>query len=495
MKLGMKRLNLAIFGTILIPFAAMAANEGTPVYYQTQKTNANQANYGAYAQQGYTNYVGQSGQKQVVGTRSYTYQTERPVIPTITGTMTPNGIAMPVADEPSTKFFADYARRFADFNFKTGVNSILEWDNMIFNEITVGAEHTFNIRNFDLMVYGKYTYGDMASGGWSVDYDLEPYDPSYPDYGIFTISVGDMSGDTNHLRFGIGAKHVWDIGGWKLTPSIGYEIFKHNLEMSDHIYPNPGIYLPLMTENGQYVFGNANGDYFALGINDTPPEDWYQVCMSPEDIKVISEAGIGPGGQLPSLVPGDYNDGMGDIPWGVGPGECVIIGGDGAIRIPGTTHIYNTTWSGIYFGLELEKQMTLSDKLRFYVQFGLPNYKSEGIWPNRTDWQQNPSFIDEGSNGAYSYLAEMEYNMKLSDRLQLALKVDTNLFYVGKIGGELYVAEYSTWLIDEYGQYVLDEFGLPILETYSAHTEKISESLKHAQWQSFGIHLGLKYSF
>jgi len=124
----------------------------------------------------------------------------------------------------------------------------------------------------------------------------------------------------------------------------------------------------------------------------------------------------------------------------------------------------------------------------------MPKYSSEGIWPNRDDWQQNPSFLDEGSNGAYSYTAEMEYNMKLSDRVQLALKVDTNCFHVGKIGGELYVASYSQFVIKD-GQYVLDENGNPILETIPAHTEKINDQLKRATWQSFGLHLGIKYAF
>lgn len=192
---------------------------------------------------------------------------------------------------------------------------------------------------------------------------------------------------------------------------------------------------------------------------------------------------------------GDYDPAMGTIPWGVEPGDCVIIGGDGMVRIDGTTHIYNTTWSGFYVGLEVEKQMTLNDKLRFYVQFGLPKYSSEGIWPNRTDWQQNPSFLDEGSKGAYSYIAEMEYNYRLSDRLQLSLKVDTNCFHVGNIPGKLYVAEYSHYLVDENGQYILDDNNLPILETVPAHTEDVSNSLKYATWQSFGLHIGVKYAF
>lgn len=488
---------VSLLSVFFMPFVALASNEGVPSYYQNNSTTTvNRSAYNQYQRQGYTTYVGQSGGKQIVESRSYSYQVPRPVVPQISGTMTTNGIAMPVAEEAATSVYAKYARRFADFEFETGVNSVLEWDDMIYNEIGVGVQHNFSLRNFDMFAYGEYSMGYMSHGGLSMDYDLKPYDESDPSYGIFTISVGDQTGKTNHLKLGIGAHHIWDIGGWKLSPSFGYEIFNHNLEMSDHLYPNPGIFLPLMTNMGDYVYGDVNGNYYALPINMEAPEDWYQVCMSPEDIKLVQAPAGGAIIDLRTeLVTGDYNPDMGYVPWGVDSGECVIIGGDGPILVDGTTHIYNTTWSGFYIGLEIEKQMTLVDKLRFYFQVGLPKYSSEGIWPNRTDWQQNPSFIDEGNNGAYSYTAEMEYNYKLSDRMQLAIKVDTDYFYVGKIGGELYLAEYSQYLVDENGFYILDDNGFPILETVPASTQYISEQLKHAAWQSFGLHIGIKYSF
>ena len=505
----MKAGAISFLSGFFAPLAVFAANEGVPSYYQTAAAQtANQAAYGQYAAQGYTKYVGQSGNKQVVGSRTYSYQVPRVQMPTMMGTMTANGVAMPMQSEPATHIYAGYSRRFADFEFETGVNSILEWDDMIWNEIRVGARHNFSLRDFDLSVFGEYAHGTMASGGLSMDYDLKPFDKNDPAYGIFTISMGDQSGRSNHFRFGLSAHHIWDIGGWKLSPTIGYEIFKHNLEMSNHYYPNPGVYLPLMTDKGEYVFGNESGEYFSVPVGVTPPDDWYQVCMSPEDIKVVTNPPTGTGvNGFPylgdALMTGDYEIAMGTIPWGVDANECVIIGGDGPVVVDGTTHIYNTTWSGFYVGLEVEKQVTLKDKLRFYVQFGMPEYSSEGIWPNRTDWQQNPSFLDEGSNGAYSYTAEMEYNYKMSDRVQLSLKVDTNLFHVGKIPGELYVAEYSQYVIDENGQYVTQtiiaedgtKYEIPLLETVPAHTEKVADSLKRATWQSFGLHLGIKYSF
>ena len=507
-------------GMILAPMVAFAANEGVPSYYQTSSgPNANQIGYGQYSKQGYSKYVGSSGQSQVVGTRTTTYQVPvpppAPAVPTVYGTMTPNGVATAPDKERGTSLYGDYTRRFADFEFKTGVNSVLEWDDMVFNELTVGARHNFSLRDFDLFAYGQYTYGKMEHGGLSMDYDLEPYDPTYYNEGIFTISMGGQDGHSNHLKFGIGAHHIWDIAGWKLSPSIGYEIFKHNLKMFDHYYPNPGIYLPLLTVNGDYVYGDAAGNYYVFPQDSIPPDDLYQVCMSPEDIKLVNTSVIAPGGGAylgtgsDSLPTVDYDPSMGYSPWGVAPGDCVIIGGDGPIIAEGTTHVYNTTWSGFFVGLEIEKQMTLADKLRFYVQFGLPKYSSDGIWPMRDDWQQNPSFVDEGSNGAYSYTAEMEYNLRLSERLQLALKVDTNYFHVGNIGGKLYIAEYTDIAYDNEGNPIWTEetvcdplnpancqtIIVPELEIVPAHTEDISDSLKRAIWQSFGLHVGFKFAF
>ena len=179
----MKAGKVPFLSLIFAPFVAYAANEGVPAYYQSAPAqNANQASYGRYMDQGYTKYVGQSGSKQVVGSRTYSYQVPRPQsLPTFSGTMTTNGIALPPESEPSTSIYAGYSRRFSDFEFETGVNSILEWDDMIWNEIRVGARHNFSLRDFDLSLYGEYAYGNMAGGGLSMDYDLKPFETQYPE--------------------------------------------------------------------------------------------------------------------------------------------------------------------------------------------------------------------------------------------------------------------------------------------------------------------------
>ncbi len=483
--------------TILLGFCAsvpaMASNEGVPSYYQKNATSMNRAGYGSYQNRGYQNYV-TPGSKQVVSSKTTTYQVPSASAANVSrGATTKNGIARAASDENGFSVYGGYSRRFADFEFTTSVNSVLEWDDMQFNELTAGARYNFSIRNFDMMAFGEYTYGKMATGGLSMDYDLRPYNDSILNEGIFTISVGDQSGDSHHMRFGIGARNIWDIGGWKLSPVIGYEIFKHNLQMNDHYYPNQGVYIPLMTADGYYVFGNAtNETYFPVAQSDVNAyaenDNYYQVCVSPAEIKVasINSAGGIEMNDLPAPT-----DPYSTLPWGVYYDECVVIGGDGPIMISGKTHEYNTTWSGFFVGLEIEKQMTWNDKLRFYGQISMPKYSSEGIWPNRTDWQQSPSFLDEGDGGALAYQLEMEYIMKLSDRLNLSLKADTNYFHIGEIGGEIYWAPYTEYTYTDNGDGTVDIMAT----TYPGYTESVAQALKEATWRSFGLYLGLKYSF
>ncbi|MBQ6012246.1 MAG: hypothetical protein IJL23_03960 [Alphaproteobacteria bacterium] len=73
--------------------------------------------------------------------------------------------------------------------------------------------------------------------------------------------------------------------------------------------------------------------------------------------------------------------------------------------------------------------------------------------------------------------------------MQISLKADTNYFHVGKISGELYVAKSVVYYEDELNP------GNWYAEEIPAYTEHVNEALKEANWRSFGLHLGLTYSF
>jgi len=497
----MRKRFFGFLAVLFIPFAAHG-REGTPVYYDNAYPAQYQRAPSAYMNQNV--YVGTMPQRQIIGQRSYTYQTPRSNNPIANGTMTANGVSLPRSDD--LVITAEFRRKYADFRFETGVQSILEWDGMVVNEIALHIEKDFVLRDYDVFAYAEYATGTVGGGGMSMDYDLRPYNNKEPDNGIFTISMGGQSGKIQDFKIGVGARHIWDVEGWKFSPILGYQVFKHDLKMNNHVYPNPAVYIPLMDQYGDYIFGDLNGNYYSVGQNQTDmaaANGWYQVCMSPEDLALAAvdpgtkQPIVGPDGELMTV---GYNPLYEYLPWGVGPGECIVVGGDGMIMINGVTHIYNTTWSGIFLGLEIEKQMTYTDALRFYAQVSMPHYRAEGTWPNRDDWQQNPSFIDEGDNGAFQYQMELEYTYKASERVQVSLKASTEYFSIGNIGGELYVAGRSYLALDEEGKPIVETdmssgFQVPILITEGPYTEKITDSLKSAVWQSFGLHLGVKYAF
>ena len=88
--------------TILLGFCAsvpaMASNEGVPSYYQKNATTMNRAGYGSYQDRGYQNYV-TPGSKQVVSSKTTTYNVPTVTTPTNRGATTKNGVSRAASDE------------------------------------------------------------------------------------------------------------------------------------------------------------------------------------------------------------------------------------------------------------------------------------------------------------------------------------------------------------------------------------------------------------
>ncbi len=465
---------------LLLPMLFISANlfgaskEGVPVYYQNLPVN------NVY-------YRGNSTPNNVVVARNTSYGQSQYRY----NNQTDFTSSKWNLEETGWALGADVGRRYADFTFETGVLSKLSWTNMIFNEIGVNLAKTFDLGDYPIQLKADYRHGTMADSGDSYDDDLRT-NPLDPYASLYTISVGKSEGKTDSFRLAVGAKDIWNLGGWKLTPYIGYEIFQHDLKMKDHRYPNQGVNIPALTQNGNYIFTDGDGTFYSgTEATDTYP---YQVCLSPEDLPIFTNFT----GTTTTLnqttwvsTPPDYP------PWGVSADQCVVIGGDGEILVDGITHIYNTTWSGFFVALGLEKQFSINDKLSAYAQIGVPYYESDGIWPNRTDWQQDPSFTDKGSGG-FSYKLEAEYTYAFSPSLKLSIKVDTDYYRKGKTEGTLYAAGY--W------DYTYDSDGIPetdcssgtcyyVMEYKNPESIHDPDALKWAEWQSFGLHIGLKTIF
>ncbi|MDR1696607.1 MAG: hypothetical protein LBR41_00070, partial [Rickettsiales bacterium] len=195
----MKMTKLGLLLLLSATPAFAASTEGVPYYYQNRA--------------GPNTYVGNARTQNVVASNSYSYTVPRTNVPVagggyidgngaIVGATTPNGVTG--MTNPAWILSAEYTRKYGNFQFKTGVNSVLEWDDMILNEIGARLEHNFSMRDIDLFAHAEYRIGTMSDGGFSMDYDLLPFDENRPNEGIFTISMGEQSGKTNYMRFGFG---------------------------------------------------------------------------------------------------------------------------------------------------------------------------------------------------------------------------------------------------------------------------------------------------
>ena len=92
----MKNTFLAFLCSFAASSACFASNEGVPSYYSNNSgMNANRAAYSKYQNYGYTKYVGNSGTKQILSSKNYSYQVPRAYVPNYAGSMTANGVSQP----------------------------------------------------------------------------------------------------------------------------------------------------------------------------------------------------------------------------------------------------------------------------------------------------------------------------------------------------------------------------------------------------------------
>lgn len=134
----------------------------------------------------------------------------------------------------------------------------------------------------------------------------------------------------------------------------------------------------------------------------------------------------------------------------------------------GTTHDYKTTWSGPFIGFDIKNQFTSGGFFSLGAEFGLPTYKGEGDWPNRTDLA-DPGFEDSGKFGdSYHVGLSMNYLGKISENLFLDLGMEFNYYHLSN--------------------------GEAKTNFYDGTSVTIEEEL-NATWKSISGNIGLRYNF
>lgn len=341
------------------------------------------------------------------------------------------------ATRPGFKLGAGISHQFAMWKFDMNTaGSRLHYDNLAWNVFDANAKYDFNAGSTMVRLDMGAQYGmqsgessmvddDLTGGGfflqnWNVDLNGDgTADQVWVQQG-HALSVGTSSGgDMLGLYAGLGLADAWRVGGFKITPSIGYRYFKYKVDTKHN---------------------------YGMSMDTVIGADNY--CMSE-------------GGEtqcLPMLVFVDSNNGplLGTI-------SGVDIDGDGVfdtfsyITVPtgavyaetentyyyyqdGVSHSYEVEWSGPYLALDFLYNMSNYDAVNARFEIGLPAYTATGDQPYRPDWQHPKSLEDKGGIGdAYHFGLGANWMHSLTNSLMLTVGMTFDYYSIGKADATSYL--------------------------------------------------------
>ncbi|MBN1783425.1 MAG: hypothetical protein JW812_00470 [Alphaproteobacteria bacterium] len=446
--MNFKHLALVLMGGFFAS-SAQAVEEGYPVYYNAY---ASDASCYSYDNRGVCNQRGSMHQAYRQSTQS-TRVSKR------------EGYKKFTEKRPEKQLDLGIwaGRRFADFEYQLNfgysynssdythegpavsksAGSILEWDDMIFNEIGITARKDFQYDKYPLFVFGEYKQGKLAKSGDSRDDDLTVDD-------LWDISIGGIDASTSGWKFGLGWNDAFTWADFTFSPVIGYMSQTHDLNMTNQIYPQP--------EQTVYMYG-PDGD------GDGNPDPIYDdagnhTCLWNTDLEQLNPVG---GGDLYANLDADpegevvYQDGgvgwitctsavdnnycgtydpiwnglsyqdvlLFDTDGQVGTDGCLLGGYDVAVALGGQTQKYQATWSGFFIGTYMDRQFNEKESLSFYGHVAMLDYEATADWVYRTDLA-HPSFKDAASGMGYEL--RMTYTREFAPSWDFKLSVDWETF-------------------------------------------------------------------
>ena len=422
----------------LLPFAAGAA--GT--YY----------NYNGYVQRNYNNTANSNPFYNYGTNNANRVQNTAPV-----NTAMPNNVNMnpnvnmganvnarqsagmsnrPVAGGQNKAFSLDagISHQFANWKFDMNTaGSKLHYDNVAWNVFDVAAKYDFNLGNTKVRVNAGGQYGaqfgdssmvddDITTGGyfiqdWNVDLNGDQVaDQIWKQQG-HALSVGTSNGGNMFGVFaGIGLTDVWTIGGFKVTPSVGYRYFKYKLETK---------------QNYGMSFDSITGDSNANGRAYCQSQGGETQCLP---FVVFVDASNNP--LLGTIDGPDFDeDGLADVSYVAVPDGSKYVETENTYYYyqSGVSHSYEVEWAGPYLALDMLYDISLRDAVNAHVEFGLPSYTATADQPYRPDWQHPKSLEDKGSIGdAYHFGFGANWLHSLTNSVMLTVGLTFDYYNVSK---------------------------------------------------------------
>lgn len=390
-----------------------------------------------------------------------------------------NSYYQKVNHDPSKwEFEIKYKKGEGQFMFENDVHSILNWDEVQTNETIFSISRDFMLKNRQYVF--NFTYG---SGSSTTDRTSD--DDIFNE--LHLISLGKGKANLKDMSLSVGMRNVYNIAGFDVTPVIGYKKKEQNFEMSDHSVPAP-FFLEYFCEGidnyGVCTSGIDLGSH-GLTVNDL----YYTDAYGERDYTTTVDA-------ADLIIPGSY-DGYDNLYYGMQIAEedfCYVsatgrdvcleageagsnlldaFGGVSSLEtVEGVTHMYYVTWKGPFIGVNLEKMIGNREIVHIYGELFKPSYEVWGNWPNRVDWQHDPSFVDEGGSAwGFSFDATYKYLIKNS----IALTLGVNYEYIKEKNADTKLYTNPDYDPDGPGPYFLPN------------------AILLARWKHYGVAIGLTF--
>jgi hypothetical protein len=395
-------------------------------------------------------------------------------------------------------FDVNAAHEFASWDFEMKeAGSQLHYDGLRWN--VVGAEGAYY---FDTSVpvqikmgarYGKQ-FGestmvddDISNGPYAYQYVLDDRIVGY------ALSVGTSTGGTQMgFNAAFGLTDFFKVGKVKITPSIGYRYFKHEVITKN----NSAMEMDIL-ENSY----NCSSDSSMTKCDFVGIGSFYDVNG---DMIYVTDTD---GSSVPSyfiITSGDY-----DLTQFAIPADSVYLNVDfGDTRyynLKGTSHKYETEWAGPYAALDIEYDINEKNFVTAGIEYGLPIYDSKGDQPYRTDWAHPTSVEDKGGFGdAYHLGLNGNWATRVSKSMYLTFGFTYDYYNVkGADAKTFYNAAEKQADLDELEAYEavdgLTEVGKVILEDLRQLKANgwVAESKNEVDsvYKSMGIRIGLDVKF
>ena len=333
---------------------------------------------------------------------------------------------------------ADFRHEMANWDFEMNdAGSRLRYDNLTWNVLSAEGAYYFGDSTPMQLKIGL-SYGKQYGESSMIDDDISNGAYDYIDYDEgrlsgYAMSIGSSkNGTQTGFNASFGLTDYFKKGALKITPSLGFRYFKHELITQN----NAGLTMDVFMSNADQgivncvsVGGETQCDPF-IGVGPFYSGTAIIVDGNGDSYYVI-------GGR--KKVGNELSDIVIAIPGGATEAD-IDLGDTYYYSQAGTSHKYETTWMGPYIALDAEYAINNTNVVNAGIEFGLPVYNSKGDQPFRTDWAHPTSVEDKGSLGdAYHLGLNATWSTAISDSMMFTLGLTYDYYKVSKADATTYI--------------------------------------------------------